>query len=317
MWSSEFRPSNPHEVWISLRATYCAVEIVPVKGWNVTPYNYLTIKKWHQIIIRKWPFVRSWKAASPFISQISILLCPQHLMTHMNLEGVVGIGVRAPWESLPQAGWSLRPPNSLTPPSRCPVSPSGLKSSSSVHVLLMGSMQSAVSSTLQVLLFWLLSMLLYVHSIFLPNSTWFVWLNICPNFVRRLMVSIFSFPTCLVISDKDSMSNHAQNSHGHFFHLSQISGSRNVGLQARYVFNFFFFLLQIYLLKQCGRHSLNCKEQLLCWSICCYLADTFMMGPSWGLGHLWEWDLEPELQPGPWFVLQGVRLVIPGCSAPK
>lgn len=26
-----------------------------------------------------------------------------------------------------------------------------------------------------------------------------------------------------------------------FFHLSQISGSRNVGLQARYVFNFYFF----------------------------------------------------------------------------
>lgn len=105
MWSSEFRPSDPHEVWISLRATYCAAETVPATGWNVTPYNYLTIKKWHQIIIRKWPFARSWKAASPFISQISILLCPQHLMTHMNLEGVVVIGVCAPWESLPQAGW--------------------------------------------------------------------------------------------------------------------------------------------------------------------------------------------------------------------
>lgn len=96
--------SNPHEVWISLGTTYCAIEIVPVKGSNVAPYNYLTIKKWHQIIIRKWPFVKSWKASSLFISQIYMLLHHWHSMMHVDLEGVVGIGICAPLKLLPKAG---------------------------------------------------------------------------------------------------------------------------------------------------------------------------------------------------------------------
>lgn len=106
----------------------------------------------------------------------------------------------------------------------------------------------------------------------------------CPSLLYQTFnVFHFSFRFLIILSN-DSISIYAQILHDLFF-LDQVSGSRNVGLQDRYVFNFYFFLFQIYWPKQ-AQETLNCREHLgdhaspsvLPWQ------DTFMTGLHWDLG---------------------------------